>query len=630
MPIESNYIYSEAKAQKMGQRLMAVVAEGKHGRIYFAPEKTQETINLPSDKIKWKPQLAMPNNPRWFSPPAYGMDNYGDLFTSRQLVALNTFSDLVSEARKKVIKDAKKAGMADDGRSLADGGTGAAAYADAVATYLAFGVSRLSDICNSICRWEISKTQVRNLFTRQAIPMMWDFAENNVFANAAGDFGTSLGSIIRVIEKFQNKTQGIACQQDAQTQSLSQGKIISTDPPYYDNIGYADLSDFFYVWMRRNLREIYPGLFATMTVPKAEELVATPYRHGSKAKAEEFFLDGMTQAMHNLARQTHPAFPVTIYYAFKSSDTDDTGTGNTGWETFLAAVLKAGFAITGTWPMRTELGNRMIGMGTNALASSIVLVCRKRDVKAGQIGRREFLAELKRVIPDALRDMLGMDGVSAPIAPVDLAQAAIGPGMEIFSQYEAVLNSDGTPMTVHAAMLEINREITDYLNPESGNFDRATLFCNEWFTQYGWEQGPFGEADVLARAKGTTVAAIKESGVISSERGKVQLLAWRDYPKDYVPEKDAHRPTWEACHHLIRVLNQSGESAAGELLARMPESSENARQLAYYLYTLCERAKKADDARYYNELITSWHAIVSASLEYTGKVTSNSKQQTFF
>ena len=544
----------------------------------------------------------------------YGLDEWWKLFTPRQLVALNTFSDLVQEARQKAITDAKAAGMPDDGIGIAQGGTGATAYGDALAVYLTFAVDRASDAWSTIASWTPQRDTLRTTFGRQAIPMVWDYAEVNPFSFSTGSFANMYEWIWQSIISCSAVHLGIATQSDAQTQTISNGKVVSTDPPYYDNIGYADLSDFFYVWMRRSLRDIFPDLFATIAVPKAEELVATPYRHGSKEKAETFFLNGMTDAMRHLAEQAHPAFPVTIYYAFKSSDTDDSGTGNTGWETFLEAVLKAGFAITGTWPMNTERGGRMIGNGTNALASSIVLVCRKRDTDAEEIGRREFLQELKRVMPDALSDMMGKESPSSPIAPVDLAQAAIGPGMEIFSKYKAVLKADGTPMSVHEAMIVINNEITNYLNPDASGFDAATLFCNDWFLQYGWNDGPFGTADTLARAKGTSVDRIRDAGVITAEGGKVQLLTWQKYPENYDPAADKNRPTWEACHHMIRVLNQQGEKAAGELLAKMPEEAENIRQLAYYLYTLCERKGNAVDARFYNDLMTSWHAIVAASI----------------
>ena len=613
-PIDFDYIRQCGVANKIKSKLMAIVAEGNRGRVYLSPNDIQENVAL-SVADTWGPHTETCGKCK-VNIGLYGLNFWDQLFTKRQLMALNTFSELVQEARTKAIADAKAAGMPDDSTGIATGGTGATAYGDALAVYLTFAVDKCTDYWSSICTWHNSGEKMRNTFGRQAIPMSWDYAECNPLCTSTGNWIAMVDWVWKAVQKFSHSSIGNAFQLDAQTQTVSVNKVISTDPPYYDNIGYADLSDFFYVWMRRSLRDIFPDLFATMAVPKAEELVATPYRHGSKEKAEEFFLDGMTSAMHHLAEQAHPGFPVTIYYAFKSSDTDDSGTSNTGWETFLAAVLEAGFAITGTWPMRTELGNRMISSGTNALASSIVLVCRKRDEDAEEIGRREFLSELRETMPNALRDMMGQDGLSSPIAPVDLAQAAIGPGMEIFSKYKAVLNSDGTPMTVHEAMIEINRQITDYLNPDGSGFDPATLFCNDWFQQYGWNEGPFGVADTLARAKGTNVTSIKNSGVITAEGGIVQIMNWKDYPADYDPASDKNRSTWEACHHMIRVLNQQGEEAAGKLLAAMAEDGENIRQLAYFLYTLCERKGNAEDARYYNELMTSWHAIVTASMEY--------------
>lgn len=614
-PIEPAYIKAEGAAGRMGDKLMAIVAEGARNRVYLAPIPEHEAI-AHQTRPEWKPETTLPDDPRNFWTPAYGLKTYGDLFTPRQLVALTTFSDLVPEAITRIRADALAAGLPDDGRGLDAGGNGATAYAEAVGVYLGIALSRLTDICNALCRWESSKTQVRNLFGRQSIPMLWDFAENNVFAEAAGDYGVSLGNMVRALLELPAVGDGLATQSDAQSQTISANKVISTDPPYYDNIGYADLSDFFYVWLRRSLRPIFPKLYATLAVPKAEELIATPYRHGSKQAAEVFFLDGMTAAMHNLAAQAHPAFPVTIYYAFKQSDTSEgDGTHSTGWETFLEAVLRAGFTLTGTWPMRTELGNRMIGSGTNALASSIVLVCRQRDASAETISRREFQRQLREHLPEALETMIGGTSGQSPIAPVDLAQAAIGPGMAIYSQYAGVLNQDGTPMRVHDALVLINREITEYLTPDAGSFDADTLFCNSWFEQYGWAEGPFGEADVLARGKGTSVQGVAQAGIADSGAGKVRLLRWADYQAGWDPKLDARNPVWEATHHLIRALNTQGEAAAGALLAAMPDKAEPIRQLAYHLYTLCERKKWAEDARAYNELITAWHAVLEASRE---------------
>ena len=499
-------------------------------------------------------------------------------------------------------------------RGLESGGVGAEAYAEAVGIYLSLALSRLTDICNALCRWENTKTQVRNLFGRQAIPMLWDFAENNIFAESAGDYIVSLGNLAKALDQMPAREYGIADQKDAQGQAISSSKVVSTDPPYYDNIGYADLSDFFYVWLRRTLRGTFPSLFATVAVPKAEELVATPYRHGGKDGAERFFLDGMTAAMHNIADKAHGAFPVTIYYAFKQSDTGSDGTASTGWETFIAAVLRAGFAIHGTWPMRTELGNRMIGSGTNALASSIILVCRRRPDDAPQIPRREFQRELKEVLAEALEAMLGGADGASPIAPVDLAQAAIGPGMGVFSQYAAVLESNGEPMSVKTALMLINRQVDEVLGGET--FDADTNFCLGWFDEVGFGSGAFGNADVLARAKATSVDTVKHAGVLASDGGKVRLLKPDEYPADWNPETDNHTPVWEALHQLIRAYNQGGESAAGSLLARMPEKSSDIRRLAYWLYNACaERKKLPEEARAYNELITAWHAIEAASHE---------------
>jgi putative DNA methylase len=578
-PIEPKYIYSTAKAGEMGTRLMAIVCEGSRGRVYLEPTDEVESIAKQS-KPGWKPTVLMPENPRWFSPPAYGMDSYGDLFTDRQLVALTTFSDLVAEAREKIKTDAINSGMI-LGEPLVSGGSGAQAYAEAVSIYLGFGVDKVSNLGSTVCSWMSDRGAFRETFARQAIPMVWDYAEANPFSDSGGSFLTPMDKISKSVAFLPLSVSGFVSQQDAATQTISADKVVSTDPPYYDNIGYADLSDFFYVWMRRALRPVYPELFATMTVPKAEELVATPYRHGSKEKAETFFLDGMTRAMHNLAEQAHPAFPVTIYYAFKQSETAESGTSNTGWETFLEAVLRAGFVITGTWPMRTEGAGRIIAKGTNALASSIVLVCKQREVGAVQLGRKEFLKELREVMPESLKTMIGGECGRSPIAPVDLAQAAIGPGMAVFSKYATVLNQDGTTMSVHDALILINRAITDYLSPDSGNFDADTLFCSAWFDQYGWSEGEFGTANTLAQAKGTTVDGVKEAGVIESGGGKVKLLKWADYPAGWDPKQDNRTPVWEACHYMIRTLNTQGETASGELLAKMPERAEPIRQLAY-------------------------------------------------
>lgn len=614
-PIDGKYVKSEGQAGRMKQRLMAVVAEGRRGRVYLSP--TYEMENAANQAApSWAPSGDVPAKLTGGTCVPYGMREWGDLFTPRQLVALTTFSDLVQEARQKVIADARAADFPNDGQTLEQGGSEAVAYGEAIATYLTLALTRTADWCNSLGRWE-SKAQVpQQLFGRHAIPMVWDFSEVNIFSSSTGSYMASIKNIERSFVTYEVASMpGYASNSNAMSQQVSKNKVISTDPPYYDNIGYADLSDFFYVWMRRSLRGIYPELFSTMAVPKAEELVATPYRHGNKQKAETFFMDGMTRAIHNLAEQAHPAFPVSIYYAFKQSETKEGSTTSTGWVTFLEAVIKAGFSIDGTWPMRTEMNSRMIAAGKNALASSIVLICRKRLSTAESISRRDFQRQLREEMPEALETMIGGETGRAPIAPVDLAQAAIGPGMAIYSQYAAVLNQDGTQMSVHDALVLINRAITEFLTPDSGNFDADTQFCASWFDQYAWSEGAFGEADTLARAKGTSVDGVERAGVVASGRGKVRLLKWSEYGTEWDPSTDARTPIWEACHQMIRRLQNQGESAAGELLARMPEKGESIRQLSYHLYTLCERKRWAEEARAYNELIGSWSAIVVASLE---------------
>lgn len=609
-PIDYPHVRTEAKAGRLGVKLLAVVAEGAKGRIYLSPTPEMEEIAEQANPV-WKPDVEMPKKHRNFQPPVYGMDTFGDVFTKRQLVALNTFSDLVQEARSKIKSDAIKAGMDDDGLTLDAGGRGATAYADAIAVYLGIAVDKVADYNSSLVAWSPTRDQLKTTFSRQALPMVWDFAETNPFAKAAGDLEISIIGISRSMLGLPGRGFGSVTQANAQMQGVSKDKVVSTDPPYYDNIAYADLSDFFYVWLRRALRPVYPDLFATKAVPKAEELIAAPNRHDSKEKAEAFFLDGMTSAMHRLAQQAHPAFPTTIYYAFKQSDTTDVGTGNTGWETFLEAVLRAGFSITGTWPMRTERDARAIGIGANALASSIILVCRIREDSAPTVSRRDFLRELKEELAEAVDAMIGgTDGVS-PVAPVDLAQAVIGPGMAIFSKYKQVLEADGSPMTVHSALTLINRMLTE----GADDFDADTQFCLGWFDEQGWAAGEFGKADVLARAKGTSVEHVREAGVVEAATGKVRLFKPSEFPANWKPENDNNTPVWEALHQMIRELRAQGETAAGVLLAGMPQRAEPIRNLAYRLYTLCERKGWAEDARAYNELITSWAGIEIASHE---------------
>ena len=605
-PIAAEYIRSEARAGRMGAKLMAVLAEGPQGRVCVAPTPKIEAAALKAEPT-WKPDVEFFQQALGFRVGNYGMTKWSDLFTPRQLVALTTFSDLIGEARARALNDALAAGLSDDSKSLAAGGIGANAYSQAVSIYLSCALSRLATYANTICHWNIKGGSVGQIFARQAISMSWDYMEVNPLEKMSGNWAGGIEWVSDVLSNFNSVTvMGSAQQLDASNQVLSVGKLVSTDPPYYDNIGYADLSDFFYVWLRQPLKSIYPDLFATVAVPKAEELVATPFRHGGKEQAEAFFVEGMTRAMHRLAEQAHPEPPITIYYAFKQSETDvDSKTSSTGWETFLEAVNRAGLQLAGTWPMRTEKQGRSRANDSNALASSIILVCRKRAEDAPTVSRREFIRELNRVLPEALDEMTkGAGGEHSPVAPVDLSQAIIGPGMAVFSKHAAVLEADGTPMTVRTALQIINRFLAE------NDFDADTQFCLHWFEQYGWEPGKFGDADVLARSKGTSVEGVKQAGVLFSAGGNVRLLKWTEYPTDWDPQTDSRLPVWE-----VLVFNMTGEIGAGSVFAAVQSKVEGARQLAYRLYTLCERAGRAEDARAYNELITSWTGIETAAVK---------------
>jgi putative DNA methylase len=585
--IDGDDLKPEGQAKRMGARLMAIVVEGDRGRVYIAPFAEHE-ITARNAKPEWTPKDTLPHDPRAIWCPLYGLTTFADLFTPRQLVALTTFSDLVGEAMKRIRHDAVAARLPDDDRPLRADGTGATAYAEAVGVYLAFAIDKMSDRHSTLGRWDPTPTAsgVINTFSRQALPMTWAYAEGNPFSEASGNFQGGTGWIAKVVDvSLSGGKKGCASNNDASVQSVSMDKVVSTDPPYYDNIGYADLSDFFYVWLRRSLKPVLPDLFATLAVPKTEELVATPYRHGSKEKAETFFLDGMTKTMRRLAEQAHPAYPVSIYYAFKQSETKgDTGISSTGWETFLDAVILSGFTLTGTWPMRTELGNRMIGIGTNALASSIGLVCRQRPADAPMATRREFVAALRAEFPTALAHLQ-----SGNIAPVDLAQAAIGPGMAVFTRYAKVLD--------------------EVLAEQEGEFDPDSRWALAWFEQQGFDEGEYGVAETLSKAKNTSIAGIVEGGILASSAGKVRLLRPDELADDWDPTTDARLPVWEAVHHLIRALETGGEPAAARVASHLGASADIARELAYRLYTICERKRRAAEALSYNSLVQSWPEI---------------------
>ncbi len=614
--ISPDYIKAEGHAKRIGARLMAIVVEGDRQRVYLSPLDEHEEIASRA-RPTWRPELDMPRDRRWFSPTLYGMPGYADLFTDRQLAALTMLSDLVNEARTRILRDISEVlrSAAGDDRSLRDGSEDGAAYADAVSVYLALAASKETVFLVTQARWRSGEGKSAPGFGRQAIPMVWDYADVNPFAGAGGDFYGIVTGIEKCVRHSPLPTAATSRQLDATAPVGESNRVISTDPPYYDNIGYADLSDFFYVWLRRCLKPLFPDLFATLAVPKEEELVATPYRHGDREKAKAFFLDGMDRAVRRLAERAHQVFPATIYYAFKQAETrDDAGTSSTGWETFLEGVIRAGFSITGTWPMRTENASRLVGIDTNALASSIVLVCRLRPADAAVAGRNEFIDALKEELPPALVELQ-----KAGIAPVDLAQAAIGPGMGVFSRYRSVNHVGGKPLTVREALGHINEVLDQTLTEQEGDFDGDTRWAVAWFTQYHFDEGAFGDAETLSKAKNTSVAGLVEAGILVSGGGRVRLLRPEELPADWDPWKDRRLTVWEVVHHLIRALDTDGEMGAARLLRKVRAKGEVARLLAHRLYAVCDRQQRPAEALAYNALVGSWSEIAFLAREERGK-----------
>ncbi|WP_170518603.1 DUF1156 domain-containing protein [Ruegeria atlantica] len=607
--IPASYIKSMGRSGKMGMQLLATVVEGNRGRIFLEPDQEQERAAF-SEQLA---QVANECRDTFLNGPtpskmtggtcyAYGLDEWGKLFTDRQLAGLDTYCQLINEVKTHIETDALKAGLPDDQLGLEQGGCGATAYAEAVCTYLGLAISRLADISNALCVWSSSANQAVHLFGRQAIPMVWSFAETSLFSGMAGDFQTSLSSIRKSLLRFTPAADGFCVQHDAQSVKFPSGAVISTDPPYYDNIAYADLSDFFYPWMRRSLKAVYPSIYEFLATPKSEELVAASYRHGGKDEAENFFLDGMTKAISGMAQNASHEFPSTIYYAFKQSEIQEEGISSTGWATFLSAVIYSGYSIVGTWPVRTERDTGL-KVGKNVLANSVVLVCRKRTSVAEVVTRAEFIRTLKRELPPAIEELQ-----AASVSPADMPQSAIGPGMGVFSRYKAVLEADDSPMTVKTALQLINAELDEFLNDLHGEFDADTRFAATWFEQHGYDSGDYGAADNLARARGIAVESVKHAGIVDSSAGKVRILKRVEMEEDWDPATDDHPTIWEGCQHLIRVMESDGEYAAAVLLKKIGgDKAEAVKDLAYYLYDVCSSKRQdAKEATHYNALISGW------------------------
>ena len=608
-PVQADYIQGEGKAGRMSSQLMTIVAEGPRRRYYLAPTDEHEqaaAVERPDDV----PDAELANDPRNIWCVNYGLDSFDKLFTNRQLVVLTTLSDLVPEARQKVFVDGLATGLR-PGSALSGGGTGAEAYADAVATYLSLAVGRITSSLTNLATWNAapSKESVTGAFRRQALPMAWDFGEANAFLKGQpSEFMTSAEWVARCLNALP-MGKGEASQVDAASRGYG-GVLVATDPPYYDNITYADLSDFFYVWLRRSLLSIFPGLLGTLLTPKADELIASPYRHGGAEGAVQFFEDGFRSVFGRIQNSASNDFPITVYYAFKQSEIDDGGEASTGWETLLEGMIRAGWAITATWPIRTERSGRMISVGANALASSVVLACRCRLQHAPSIDRRSLINALKSELPNALRDLQ-----QGGIAPVDLAQAAIGPGMAVFSRYAKVTEPDGSPMRVREALKLINQILAEVLSDQQNDFDSDTRFCIEWFRGQGFDEGKFGDAEMLSKAMVTSVDGLDRAGVLRARAGIVQLFSPAEFPEAYDPLADDRISVWEVVMHLTKRLDEQGVEAAGQLMAAAKRrvDLDAAKELAYLLFSICEKRNWAKTALLFNALGSSWTEIERAS-----------------
>jgi putative DNA methylase len=601
--VEFDHIRIEGRAGRMGVAPLAIAAEGNRCRLYLKPDDEQTRIAREA-RPSWKPETDLPEHALGFRVQVYGMTKYSDLYTNRQLVALTTFSDLVAEARGQVLRDAESV-WPSLSVTLPDEAT-PSSYADAVSTYLAFAVDRMANYGSTICTWHsgIKYETITSTFARQTLQMTWDYAESNPFSGASGDWVGGVTWIANAIEQLPASAPGVAVQLDAVAQSAGPATVVSTDPPYYDNIGYADLSDYFYVWLRPALRECYPDLFSTLQTPKTQELIATPFRFGGdKAKARAFFENGLGQVFRNLRAQGDSEYPVSIYYAFKQAEGSAGGSSpdlaSTGWETMLSGLLNAGFSICGTWPMRTELTTNL-KKTVGALASSIVLVCRPRSATAPLATRKEFIGALRAELPDALQKLQ-----HGNIAPVDLAQASIGPGMSVFSRYSRVMEADGTQMSVRAALALINQALDEILAEQEGEFDADTRWAIAWFEQFGTETGDFGFAETLCKAKNSSVRGLVEAGIVEAKTGKVRLLRRDELDEMWDPSTDQRLTVWEMTQHLLRRLDE-GETAAAALAHQLGSYAGVARDLAYRLYLACERKKWSQEGQAYNSLVIAW------------------------
>lgn len=627
-PISWEYIRSEGRAGRIGYHLIAVVGDGQPGRVYADPDLRQlkaAQVQRPENVVD---QLIPEGGPAARNVPLYGLTKFSDLFTNRQLSTLSTLSDLIAEVRETVLRDTLASGIGSGGR-LVDGGEHAEAYADAIATYLALAIDKLADLNNSLTRWSQTAQCPLQLFSKQAIPMVWDFPEANPLGESSGSLKVILAGFVRAINgplfSPGDIDSGVVSQEDAATRKYD-GLVVSTDPPYYDNIGYSDLSDFFYVWLRRSLSSIYPSLVSTLLTPKVEELVANPSRHDGRVGAEKFFVDGFNSVFARIREGANLRVPLTVYYAYKQQESGTDGKSSTGWHTLLDGLISSGWEITATWPMRTERAARLLSYGTNALASSIVLACRPRPLDAPVTTRRAFVAALKSELPQALRTLM-----QGAIAPVDLAQAAIGPGIAVFSRFTRVREADGSDMSVKDALLLINATLDEVIGDQEFDFDSDTRFAIKWYRQYGWDQESSGIADQLARSSDTSVGALERGGIFEAKGGKARLLSPTQLEGEWDAAADDRVSVWEATVRLAAVMAKDGADKVAELLPTVQTrvSLDAVKELGFLLFHEAEKKKDTKDAILFNGLVSAWGDLNEQARKFAETAPQRGSQQSF-
>lgn len=599
---KTNYVMEKGLEKQIGNRLIAIVAEGESGRLYLPPSSEME-LSAMVTRPEEVPSISLVGKAKETS--IYGFDTTDSLFTNRQLVLITTLIDLLDEIEEQVNEDIKTHDFYERKN-----------YSAAIRTYLAFVIDKMTDYHSSFCSWHSSRQLIRNVFGRQAIPMVWDYAEANPFCNSSGCLSNMLEWVAQSVQSFPvSIAPGFVAQWDATQDVGLRDIMISTDPPYYDNICYADLSDFFFVWMKQSLKTTYPELFSTIAVPKEDELVASPYRFENKQKAKDFFEGGMEKTCRNLFMYSRSDIPVTVYYAFKQSDADsDDEKASSGWETMLSAIINAGFTITGTLPLNTELGNRLVASGSNALASSIIIVCRKAE-KLSSISSRGFTEALHNEIAPSLVKLQ-----SANIAPVDLAQSSIGPGIAVFSRYKSVIKSDGSELSVREALKLINKELDAHLDASTSFMDPGTSFCMALYQQKGFNFIQFGEADTLARSKNISVEGLARIGAVESSKGQVSLTLRESLP-EFNPDSSCF---WLLTQQAVHASETKGFDGIGRIFSQLPaDKVDRIKSICYQLFSVADGNGWAQEALAYNTVIANWDATVTASSNFKKESNKN-------